>query len=212
MNRRIRRLCVLLLLACSLAGCGESGRGQKGADAQVSSNIVEMKKDGMITNTIEEDFASEYYDEQSLKDFIVKEAGRYNGRAGEECITVKKLEVKKGRAKLTMEYRTAEDYSLFNGYPFFCGTIAEAYEKGYNLDVELLDVEGTDDGQSAVTREQLLEMGSRRIVIVQLPETEGSLIVKTGGKILYQAGTESVKKDTAVIAGGGNTPVYIVFK
>ncbi|WWR14825.1 hypothetical protein V1224_09975 [Lachnospiraceae bacterium JLR.KK008] len=208
MNRKIVLLsCVLFLFACGLAGCGKSeGKGQEAA--AVDSYTAEIGKDGIVTSNIEEAFASEYYDEESLKEFILMEAGRYNSRVGEDRITVKKLEVKKDTARLTMQFQSAEDFAAFNGYTMFSGTVAEAYEAGFDLQVTLDDVDTEGD---VITRDQLLEMGSRGIVIIGLQAGE-RLTVKTSGKILYQSGAESVEKATAVISGDGASPVYLVYK
>lgn len=208
MNRRnILLTCMLFLCVCSLAGCGKKESGQQDGAAP-DSNVAEIGKDGVVTNNIEEDFSSGYYDEESLEEFILKEAGRYNSRAGEDRIAVKKLEVKKETARLTMQYQSVEDFGAFNGYTIFCGTIAQAYDEGYNLDTELMDVDG--EGVS-ITRDQLLEMGSRKIIIAELPADEW-LTIRASGKILYQSGAESAKKDTALISGGGTSPVYLVYK
>lgn len=213
--KRTIRIGMLLLLALSLAGCGKSGSGQA---SDTGSNIAEVKKDGVITNTIEEDFDSRYYDEDSLKEFVLKEASSYNNETGEERVTVKKLEVKKETVTLTMEYKTAEDFGTFNGYPFFCGTIAEAYAAGYDLDLELIDAgyqadEDTAEELPSIGKEELLEMGSRRIIIVEVPAGE-SLTIKTSGKILYMSGAQLEKSNVAAVSADREeaSKTYIVFK
>lgn len=220
MKKWIGTACIFAALLLSLCGCG--GGGSRGADApaetkaeDTGSNIVTVKKDGVIVSTLEEAFAGEYFDEETLKQFVLREAADYNAEAGDDRVAVKKLAVKKERASLTLEYRTAEDYAGFNRYPFFYGTVAEAYEAGYDMDVTFAEAGGKpgEDGESpSIGKSELLTMGSRRIIIAQVPKGE-NLTVKTGGKILYINGAELVKKNVA--SAGSDTDAitaYIVFK
>ncbi len=209
----------LLIAVLTLAGCGSSGDGRgesdAGQDTGSSVNLLEIKKDGKLSNTTEEAFeAGEYGEEDALKDYVLRNAAECNEQLGEEQITVKKLEVKKGTVTLVMEYESGEAFGAFHDYPFFYGTVAQAYEEGYDLDVELYEA-GADGGGASIGREQLLEMGSRNIVIAQLPPRE-HLSVQTSGKILYISGAEYVKSNVARLdgpeEGSSRETAYIVFK
>lgn len=213
MNRRILMAAMVFLLVVSLAGCGKD----KKTEVYEGSNTVEIKKDGSITNTITDGFDSELYEEERLEEFALKEAAEYNHENGEGAISIKKLEAEKEKVTLTMEYRTAEDFAEFNGYPFFCGTVSEAFDAGYDFaGVDLCEAgfepkKGTTEETPSIQREQLLEMGSRKIIIADVPEDE-NLTIKTSGKILYINGAKYEKKNLAAIDGSGETPAYIVFK
>ena len=204
---------MVFLLAVSLSGCG---KGKETEDYE-SSNTVEIKKDGVITNTMEDSYDAELYPEELLKEFALREAAEYNHENGEDAISIKKLETGKEKVTLIMEFRTAEDFSKFNNYPFFYGTVAEAFEAGYDFDgVELLEAgfepeKNSTEETPSIQKEQLLEMGSRKIIIVDLPEDE-KLTVKTSGKILYLNGADYEKKNLAAIDGSVDAPAYIVFK
>lgn len=219
MSRLIKAACIFTVLLFCLCGCGKKESSQTAeATEERGVNMVSVKKDGVITNTIEEAFEAEYLDEDSLKQFVLQEAAEYNGDAGSDRIGVKKLEIKKNNAVLTMEYRTAEDFSAFNEYPFFYGTVAEAYAAGYELDGEFLEAgsmmaENTDEEIPSIQKDQLLEMGSRKIIIAQVPEDE-NLTIKTSGKILYISGASLEKKNIAVVGNDreGVVTTYIVFK
>lgn len=202
MNRRIGILCALMILTGSLAGCGGSEK-VSGGGVSAESNVAEIKKDGAVTNTIEEELDPELYgEEDSLKEFLVRESNQYNSDAGADRVSIKKIEMKDDMLTLVMEYAAAEDFGAFNEYPFFYGTVADAYENGYDLDLQFVSAEGDD--KEGITREELLEMGSRKIVIVQLPKDE-LLTVDTGSKILYYAGdaVTGVEKSRADMAGEG---------
>lgn len=223
MKKWIRTACIFAVLLFSLCGCGKNGGSQEAGAAMeaeaedTGSNVVTVKKDGVIISTLEEAFAGEYFDEETLKQFVLQEAADYNAEEGDDKVVVKKLEIKKGRASLTMEYKTAEDYAGFNRYPFFYGTVAEAYEAGYDLDVTFTEAgyepeENAAEETPSIQKDELLTMGSRKIIIAQVPKDE-NLTVKTSGKILYINGAELVKKNVAS-AGNDNGVIttYIVFK
>ena len=189
MNRRIMATAVSFLLIFTLCGCGNGSTTEE----YEGSNTAEIKKDGAITSTIQDSFLTQQYDEELLEEFTLKEAAEYNHEKGEGAISIKKLEVKNDKVTLVMEYRTAEDFGNFNQYPFFCGTVEEAFAAGYDFNgVDFYEAGTASEKEDQVEKvsiqaEKLKEMGSRRIVIAQLPEEE-ILKVKTSGKILYISG------------------------
>lgn len=213
MNRRIMATAVSLLLIFTLCGCGNGSTTEE----YEGSNTAEIKKDGAITSTIQDSFLTQQYDEELLEEFTLKEAAEYNHENGEGAISIKKLEVKNDKVTLVMEYQTAEDFENFNQYPFFSGTVEEAFAAGYDFNGVDFYEAGTasekedQEEKASIQAEKLKEMGSRRIVIAQPPEEE-RLKVKTSGKILYISGAEYEKKNLAVIEGGADVPAYIVFK
>lgn len=213
MNRQITMTALVFLLVVSLVGCGKD----KKTESYEGSNTIEIKKDGSIINTITDSFDSELYDEELLEEFALREAAEYNHESGEEALSIKKLETGKEKVSITMEYRTAEDFAQFNGYPFFCGTVSEAVDEGYDFTgVDFCEAgfepkEGATEETPSIQQEQLLEMGSRKIIIADVPDDE-RLVVKTSGKILYINGASYEKKNLAAIEGSNEMPAYIVFK
>lgn len=227
MDRRRKSAAAVLVLALALmlGGCGGSGAQGNGdldtAQTDDFTNIVEIKKDGTLSNTTEAALLPEDADEELVKDFVLRAASACNASLGGEQIAVKKLTVKKDRVTLTMDYQSAEAFGAFHNYPFFCGTVSEAYEQGYNLDITLTEAGYDPDKASgepaSVGKEDLLAMGSRNILIVQLPPSE-TLTVRTGGKILYLCGEgiDLQKNSTAYLQGketdGVRETVYLVYK
>lgn len=203
--------CVWLLLA----GCGGDSSG--GGTKETASSSVELKKDGSITEVIVEEFSKEYYKGEELKEYIISEVARFNGSTDEGEISVDGFEEKDGFIHVTLTYPSAEIYSAYNseklgagenaGGVFFYGTVAEAYEKGLDLDVTLHSVK---DGES-IGREGLLGMGDSRIIISELPMT-----VKVFGKVMWVSDNVSVTgKNQAVMNADDNGEAsgryYIIF-
>ena len=125
MKKRVVAGLLLLLLLC-LAGCG------KGKEGRISeSNIVEIKKDGSVKHTMKDEFPSEYYDGELLKDFVMREASEYNKEYGKDAISIKKLDTEDEQVTLVMEYKTSEDYEQFNGFFWYFNVFILGGESRY---------------------------------------------------------------------------------
>ena len=99
MRKHKMMLLVLIFLLFALSGCGKVQKEQETSETG-AFNVVDVKKDGSVVNTIEEPFEQEYYNEERLKDLILSEVVDYNQEAGESRVEVKKLSVKKNVVKL----------------------------------------------------------------------------------------------------------------
>lgn len=195
MRKRKIMLLVLAFLLFVLNGCGKAQKEQEQEPSDTGAyNVVDVKKDGSVINTIEEPFEQEYYSEERLKDLILSEVADYNQEAGESRVEVKKLSVKKNAVKLVMKFKTAEDFGAFNQHEFFYGSVADAYDAGYDMDIAWKE----NGGDGSITKAELLEMGSRKLIIAEGFQKE-DIIVKASGKILYTGGAAQAEgKDTAV--------------
>lgn len=170
-------LCMIVLSACS--------RGDNTAESTVA-----IDKKGKITGVIVEEFAQEYYDEEDLKNYTLTEAAAYNAEQGEGTVTLSKIEVKDEQVIVEMEYASGEDYAAFNGKQFFAGTVAEAYESGYSLDVTLKNVAEPD---KTIGKSEILEMGEKHIIIA-----EENIVYKLPSKALYISQNDETLKNTVV--------------
>lgn len=178
----------MLLLCMALAGCGDGktegkAEGETKVETEKSGETaalsLEIKKDGSVTETIAEDFSSDYYDAEELKNFILSEVAQFNGGPKEE-ISVDRFEEKDGFVYVTMTYPSAELYSDYHSGDrsdklLFFGTVAEAYEAGMDLDVTLRRVKK----EEPLGKEALLGMGESHILIAEEPAQ-----VKVFGKIV----------------------------
>ena len=98
-----------------------------------------------------------------------------------EGIVVDKFESADGRLMVRVKYPSADVYTAYNTDSYnhktlFCGTVAEAQEKGYDFDISMTDAKG----EKSIGKEDILGMGSSKILIAEFPSR-----VKVTGKILY---------------------------
>lgn len=188
----------VLIAALLLAGCGSKAEEEE-------ATTLELKKNGEIVQTIIEDFGESYYDLDELKSTTESMIKEYNGSADGDNIKLQSAEVTDGVVRLVMTFRKSEDYTGLYRQALFSGTVKEAFNAGYDLDITLNSVkeEGT-----TINKQDILDMGEKHIAVVR--ETT---MVKTYGDILYVSDDVTMGPDnrTAVVTNGESLS-YIIFK
>lgn len=196
MNKFKSSLCAVICMV-ALTACTSEG--------EVGESTVTIDKKGKIVSVIVDEFGQEYYDKEDLKSYSMEEAAVYNAAHEENAVTLTKLEVKEGVVTVQMEYASAQDYAAFNSTQFFAGTIEEAYEAGYSLDITLQSVAEPD---KTIGKSEILSMGNKDIVIA-----EEKVLYKLPSKALYIGQNEEVIKSTSVrkADGGQEDMIYIIY-
>lgn len=212
---RMGTAAMILLTGLLLGGCGEQPAKSDAdiATKNSSSCAIEVMKDGSIMETITEEFSEEYYDEESLKTMILSEVADFNRSHANDTISVDKLENKNGKITVKIRYPSADIYTEYNTDDYnaktlFNGTVAEAYDAGYSLDISMTDVKG----ENTIDKDELLGMGSEKIIISEAP-----LQIKVPGKILYVGEkVEADSKDEAHMLTDANGEAagkyYVIYK
>ncbi len=183
MERWVKSVTCVFLISLILCGCGEGGikaQEPEGLDAAAGTEI-EVMKDSSIVETMNEEFGEEYYDETNLRDILLADVESFNEGQEGEGIVVDKFESADGRLMVRVKYPSADVYTAYNTDSYnhktlFCGTVAEAQEKGYDFDISMTDAKG----EKSIGKEDILGMGSSKILIAEFPSR-----VKVTGKILY---------------------------
>jgi len=203
--KKLKAAGILAVLMIWLTACGS------GADAgQETMNSLTLDKDGSVENTIIEGFDKDYYDLDGLNTMIKDSIEQYCRQNPTAEITLKGSEVSDGQVRVSMKYDSAASYMGYNSKTLFAGTIQEAYSEGYDLDISLTDVK---DSSNTIGKQELLEMGQKHIVIMELPSTmTDGMRLQCFGEILYVSdGVNPVSKKTADIEQSQGVSV-VVFK
>ena len=181
-----------------LCGCGSKS-------TDVDETTVIVNKNGKVTDAIVESFDADYYDAAELQSMIDEELVEYGKLSGSKNNAVlSEFTVSKGMARVLIEFATPADYASFNGVSFFYGTVGEAYEAGYDLDVRLK----SSTGQDTIGKEELMEMGKNHIVIINEP-----VRIQTYGKILFStANVDMIDEKTARISSESEGLAYMILK
>lgn len=205
MHKNSRVLFSMLLFLCVvLSGCGA-----KGSKLQAETTTICIDKDGTVTHQIVETFESEYYDVDSLTTMIEEEIKEYN--SGKETASVlldSVLETENDngtkQVKVVMTYKNAKEYENFNQKTLFYGTISEALELGYDLDVSLVDL---NDETKRIGKSEIEAMKESYLVIC-----EEDVPISLEKKIVYMSNNRKI--ENKYLAGNSSTMenTYIIIK
>lgn len=181
----------LLLASCS----GPQGGGE-------GSN-VSIQKDGTVLSHIEESFAQDYYDLEELQQAILTEAADFNKAAGDDKISVEKIEANEGVVTVRMTYGEPLDYAAYNHVLFYAGAAADVPE-GYELNVVL---SGVKDDSQTVGKSDILSMEGYKLLIMDIPEP-----VYLDGKAEYVSGNVAVSPNRKCAQVEGEGTGYVLYK
>lgn len=187
-----------ILAAAQLSGCS--------LGKQTPETVISVEKDGSISVSIAEEFDKAYYDKDELQKMILTEAAGYNRKTGEGSITVNKIEVKNGVALVKMNYRTSEDYAVFNDSVFFIGTPKQAEENGYDLNIVL---SGTKNTMETVGKADILSMTDYTVLITNEKEP-----VALNGKAAYVSDNVTVSPNLKTVSFAEDTKemAFVLYK
>ena len=125
--KKLRLWLCMVILVCCLAGCGDE-------EATYDTTTLIVNSDGTITEVVVEAFDKEYYNASELENYAKSEVQNYNYSKVSTQISLNGVKVEEGVAKVTMTYKTDEDYREFNEAELFVGTVKAAMEEGYSFD------------------------------------------------------------------------------
>lgn len=181
-----------------LCGCGAKS-------TEINETTVVINRSGKIIDAIVESFNSQYYDEAELRSMINDELAEYGKLSGSsDNAVLSDFSITNDTARVLVEFATPEDYASFNGVSFFYGTISDAYDAGYDLDVTLKSSTGKD----TIGKTELMEMGKNHIVIASEP-----IRIQAYSKILYStANVDIIDEKVARISSESEGLAYMILK
>ena len=172
-------------------------------------NSVSVFEDGSVKSVIIEEFSESYYNVDDLTKMILDTIAVYQKEDPDSSIELETCELLETQVKVVMKFNSAEAYSGYNCEELFVGTVQEAYDKGYDLNMTLT---GTNKDASTIGRQELLEMGDSHIVIMENTIDEDALRVNCYDTILYTGnGVSCIEKKKADVVPAEEFSV-IVFK
>lgn len=195
-----------LLLACiglciaALTGCNSIPEIDK-----VEESTLYISKEGSITAFLVDTFEKSYYDQNELEAMIQEEIKEYGQSVKLSRISSKSMiDTGIDGIIVQMEYADGISYTGFNGKKLFYGTIAEAYEAGYKINVIVKDM---SDASKVISESEIKAMSDKHILIV-----EENIKVSVPSKILYVSGGVSVLKNTEAVVNHETGYSYIIMK
>lgn len=194
---KFRRVLAVLILAGLLGGCTKETVAQ--------ANTVVVHKDGQITEHIMGDFTQPHYKESVLRQESEDEIASYNAENGEGKVELTELSVENTLARMTVQFKSDEDYTNFNGVSLFAGTMKEAKEANQITSVVLTAVNGKSEPENLTV---LAEDENLHLAIL-----EESRNIRTFNNIVYYSSNVSLvnSKEAAAVVEE-DQKAYIIFK
>lgn len=196
----IMSLCILLLTGC----------GQPGAPDEITVPTISVSDKGAVTSYLVSDFDKDYYDIAELSSMVTEEAAQFNSahktEEGKDIVSVESVDTTKdgsSKAVVTMKFAELSAYEEYNDTTLYYGTIAQAHEAGYDLDVELMSVKDS----TSIGKKEIYEMSTRHVLIVN--EKVNVICPK---KPLYISSGAVLNADGTVDVTQTQGSAYIVFK
>lgn len=197
--KRLLCACLCMLLCAGLfSGCGTT--------LESDTTVVYVDEKGAVISLDVEELDQDYYDQAELEAFVTDAVEKYTAEHGKDSVKVESLTTEAGIAKLKMKYKTAEDYSDFNGIELYQGKTVTCLAAGYPFDVDFVKVEeGKVVGEA--TKQDIYADTELKVVIIK-----ANTDVKVAGEICYVStenvnltGTDSVSIREGYSLSGGTS-------
>ena len=192
-------ICLSILL---LSGCTQV----KTPDIITTSTITVLNK-GRIISSLVEDFDKDYYKLEELSKMVMEEAVKYNSAYEDNPVNVLSVQMAEGsndKVIVTTEYSNHKVYKETHEKEFFWGTIAEAKDAGYDLNVTLVSAK---ENNTSIGSEEILAMEKNHILII-----EDNVDIRCPNKVLYLDKNASVNEDGTINVSDAEGLSYIITK
>lgn len=189
--------CILLLTVLLAAGCGDDRY-------DFAETTITVEKRGKVRESIVESFDRDYYDLAELTAEFNDSVTSYNESIGGDEIRLRNIELKDAVIYVDLEFAGPSDYENFVGEQLFVGTVSDAYDNGYTMDVVLKGVEKGDK----IDKVRIMGMSDRTIIIL----SEHARI-KTFSDIAYvSANVDVIDSDEARVLNESDGLAYIILE
>ena len=155
MRRFLSYILIVMMIVLPLTGCSDE-------EKDYAETTITVEKKGRVRERIVDTFDKDYYNIEELKSEFFDSVSQYNETIGGEEIRLKNIEMKDSRVYVDLEFTGPSDYENFVGEKLFVGTIADAYDNGYTMDVVL---KGVDKGDK-IDKIKIMGMSDSSIVIM----------------------------------------------
>lgn len=166
-------------------GCG----GDSKSDGQYDETTLSIDKKGRVSETIVESFDKDYYDVAELTSEFDKLIDDYNSEHEGKPVTHKEIKLENGKVFVPLEFASVSDYVGLLNEDLFYGTISDAYDCGYKMDVTM---KGVKEGNK-IGKVEIMGMKDKQIVILG-----GRVRLKLSVPIAYVSASVEVLSDKEV--------------
>lgn len=197
------RLCVVLVFAAALLGCG-CGKDANEKYREADADTLFVASDLTLVCTVIDSLDKEYYDTEELRTFVDEEIRTYNYSIPAEAVNFIDLNIEDDVVKLILKYASAEHYSEFNQESLYIGTISEAMELGYDFATTFYKYENLSE---AALADALYNVAGYVIII----EPTEEMVINVPGEIKF-IGADVTEIDKATAQVKADCRSYIIYE
>lgn len=163
-----------------------------------------FSKKGAVTDVIVESFNADYYTLEGLNTFFNEEISDFSVKDGKGTVSLTELSVEDEIARAILDFDSLDTYKRFYETDVFMGTISDAYDNGYSMDVTL---KSTKENET-IGKNELMAMGDSKIFI-----TDEKVCIKMPCKILYaSANVEIIDEKYVRISSDSAGLAYLILE
>lgn len=120
------------------------------------TNTIVLKNFGHLTEYIVEDFSQDNYSKDAFDTYVNQQIDTYVGSHDSSAVKLESTKYKNNVLKMTLNYKTAEDYAAFNGVTFVWskGDVLEASAPANLERVSLTDIQENTQTLDSIDKSQ----------------------------------------------------------
>ncbi len=191
-KHRIKGIGICMAATLMMAGCGQA----KVPDV-VEVTSIAVTQQGEVTSYLVEEFEKDYYNISELTSMAMEEVANYNTehQEGELIpVVVEKVEAlpeNSNKVVLIQKYNNTDTFMDYTDNVLFYGTVNDAVNAGYDLDVVLKSVKDN----TLLSKEQLLQEAEMYLLI-----TNENAMIYCPKKVTYVSEGAFCEEDGSVNA------------
>lgn len=196
MKKTVLALTIISLCLC-IVGCGNK-------PASYNESTLIFDKKGAVKDIIVEPFDKDYYTEQGLTTFFNEAISEFSIKYPAGVVLLSDILVEDGIARATLNFDDVKTYKEFYGADVFWGTISDAYDNGYNMDVTLKST----SSDKTIGKSEIMDMAKKPILIIDEP-----ICVKTAQNIKFaSANVEIINGKLVRISSDSSGLAYLILE
>lgn len=214
MNKKMRVVTVtmLIMFVLSVSGCSKKSNTYA---TEYKGEFIRINADESILAVYSEDFDEKLYDVKELESMVNKEAEDFNAEYSKDSgMSVKSVDAEKNEARVKLNFKTLEDYVLYNEtyvdsdvkFEMFNGTYEEALKDSHSFDKAKFVKIGDKKGEELDIDEILQKEDKSKLRVIFIRH---GITIRVEGKIRYV--TSEIKDNGGSVKTADGKENYIIY-
>ena len=180
---RFGAFAAMIVCVFSLSGCSTLDRiigAEDWRDWTPQTTSIQVHADESLTETIFDTLDQSWYEGNELQDMIAPSMNEYNASHTAGAVNVTSYSDADGKVKVSIDYRTGDDFAEYNNTVFCCGSMLDAQLKGFLFEGTFYEADGSKLRSEALDAAVPLSHKEYSVVI-----SDGTHVIQVPGEIRY---------------------------